>query len=109
MSLELAAQSRYVIDPIRLKFLDLIDLGGKQVLEIGCSLGQHTVEIARRAAHVSAIDRSPEQVEFVTKRCREADVRNVDVKAGGELPAPLSFGVLRRCVDEPCAGMVCRR
>jgi len=54
------------------------------VLEIGCSLGQCTSILAKRAAEVWAIDVVRGQAEFTLVRCRQEGSSNVHVAAGGE-------------------------
>ena len=43
------------------------DLGGWRVLDAGCGAGALSVELARRGAHVTAIDLSPEIVRFAAE------------------------------------------
>lgn len=100
---------RYVTDPGRARFIELFDLSGKHVLEIGCSLGQHTVEIAKRAAHVDALDTSLHQILFTRQRCIEEGARNVTLICGGDdCRLPYADGqfdiVFMNLVLEWCAG-----
>lgn len=109
-------QIQYNTDPERLKILDLLpsaDCGA--VLEIGSALGHFTVELARRAETVHALEIVPGQAEFTAERCRQEGLRNVSVACGGDdcrLPyASASFDVVvcnlvlewcsGRMVDEP--------
>lgn len=76
---------RYVTDPSRLKILDLLELTKDDVaLDFGASLGTFTVEMARRARHVHAIDISPGQAEFTAERCRQEGAANVTSACGGD-------------------------
>jgi 2-polyprenyl-3-methyl-5-hydroxy-6-metoxy-1,4-benzoquinol methylase len=42
---------------------DLVDLGGRDVLEVGCGDGRLTWRYAERAAHVTAIDPFADAIE----------------------------------------------
>jgi len=64
------------------------DLSGKRVLEIGCGVGQETVELARRGAQVVAIDISPTLVSVATRRVIDAglaEMVEVEVCAAEDL------------------------
>ncbi|MFM8467355.1 MAG: magnesium protoporphyrin IX methyltransferase [Oxalobacteraceae bacterium] len=58
------------------------DLRGRRVLDAGCGTGTLAVELARRGAHVVAIDLSPTLVELARERLR------------GQLPVDLLGGKL---------------
>ena len=47
------------------------DLHGQQVLEIGCGMGLHSLELARRGAKVHAVDLTDEAVEATRVRMKE--------------------------------------
>lgn len=51
--------------------LDLVDLDGAQVLEIGCGDGRLTFRYADRAAHVTAIDPFADSIERAKERLPE--------------------------------------
>lgn len=50
------------------------DLQGRQVLEIGCGMGLHSLELARRGAKVRAVDLTESAVEVTQARMKEFDV-----------------------------------
>jgi ubiquinone/menaquinone biosynthesis C-methylase UbiE len=50
------------------------DLHGQQVLEIGCGMGLHALELARRGANVHAIDLTEGAVEATQARMKEFDM-----------------------------------
>ncbi len=58
------------------------DLRGRRILDAGCGTGTLAVELARRGAHVVAIDLSPTLVELARERLR------------GQLPVDLLVGKL---------------
>jgi SAM-dependent methyltransferase len=100
---------RYVTDVSRASFIELLPLTqDSDVLEIGPSLGQFTVPLARRARSVCALEVVAGQAEFTAERCRQEGVSNVHIAAGGDdcrLPyANESFGlVVLNLVFEWCA------
>jgi 2-polyprenyl-3-methyl-5-hydroxy-6-metoxy-1,4-benzoquinol methylase len=47
------------------------DLNGKKVLEIGCGMGLHSLELARRGAEVHAVDLTDMAVEAAQARMKE--------------------------------------
>jgi ubiquinone/menaquinone biosynthesis C-methylase UbiE len=57
----------YALGPTQYVFEKLIqwmgDLSGRHVLEYGCGEGWTTLDLARRAAHVSAFDISPQAID----------------------------------------------
>ncbi len=73
------------------------DLDGREVIEYGCGLGELTVVLARSGARVTAVDLSPESVEFSRKRAERqglADRIRFVVAAAETLPFPdASFDV----------------
>ncbi len=100
---------RYVTERARAAFLDLLPLDKRSdVLEIGPGLGQVTVELARRARSVSALEVVAGQAEFVVQRVKQEGFTNVRVAVGGDdcrLPyADRSFDlVVLNLVFEWCA------
>ena len=61
------------------------NLHEQRVLEIGCGMGLHSLELARRGAEVHAIDLTEKAVEATRARMKEfevdADVRQADAEA----------------------------
>lgn len=75
----------YVTTPQRAAYVELLPLGPTtRVLEVGCSLGQGTLALARRAAFVDALEVVPEQAAFARERLRQEGVSNVAVACGGD-------------------------
>lgn len=76
---------RYVTDPGRLNFLDLLPLNDQSiVLEIGAGLGQVTTSLARLARAVYGLEVVPEQAEFVITRAQQEGCQNVTIAIGGD-------------------------
>lgn len=61
------------------------DLHGKKILEIGCGMGLHSLELARRGAKVHAVDLTDTAVETTQARMKEfgmdAEVRCADAES----------------------------
>jgi SAM-dependent methyltransferase len=99
---------RYVTDPMRAAFLDLLPLKpDSEILEIGPGMGQFTALMARRTRRVEALEVVPEQAEFVALRSRQDGAGNIGVAIGGDdcrLPyRDASFdGVVLNLVFEWC-------
>ncbi len=99
----------YVTDRSRAAYIDLLPITPEStVLEIGASLGQHTVELASRTRSVHALEVSLGQALFADLRCRQSGRGNVRVACGGDdgsLPClDGSFdGVVANLVLEWCA------
>jgi len=67
------------------------------VLDLGCGFGTGTVALARSAAHVIAIDPSPERVRLTAARLQAEGLENVTVIQADALqlrPAPDSFDLV---------------
>ena len=61
------------IDPFERRFLELIgDVSGREILEIGCGLGDYTVAFAKMGAYVTSVDISAVAVEKVRQRLSAA-------------------------------------
>ncbi len=54
----------------RVAFEWLGDLNGRRVLELGCGPGDEAIIMARRGAHVTALDIAPSSVRIVGERAR---------------------------------------
>ena len=63
-------------------------LKGKQLLEIGCGMGYDSLEFLRRGVRVTAIDLTPNAVEFTRRHFEVAGVQADDVKVGNALDLP---------------------
>ena len=63
----------------RATLLEALDAFGPrgQVLELACGTGQWTVELARHASYVTAVDASPEMIALNRARVSESNVRYV--------------------------------
>lgn len=59
---------------IRRSFTLLGEVKGKRLLELGCGMGQFTIELAKRGADVHAIDISDESVQYVAKKAADTGV-----------------------------------
>jgi magnesium-protoporphyrin O-methyltransferase len=66
------------------------NLAGKRVLDAGCGTGAAAIELARRGAHVVAIDLSPTLVEVARQRAAQSTLRgSIDFRSGDMLDAAL--------------------
>jgi ubiquinone/menaquinone biosynthesis C-methylase UbiE len=78
-----------------------------RVLEVGCSFGHQTFLLARRFAHVTGVDLSPESIELAKRRAAHwrvsnvtfavADAERLSDLADGSFDAVFSFSTLRFC------------
>lgn len=75
--------AEYLTDDSRAIFLDLLEIDGTDVLEIGPGFGQFTARIAARAKHVSALEVDPIQADFIREKARQEGLTNIDVTTGG--------------------------
>jgi ubiquinone/menaquinone biosynthesis C-methylase UbiE len=55
---------------LQVAFEWLDDLRGKHVLELGCGPGDYTIMLARRGAHVTAIDIAPAGLDITRRRAQ---------------------------------------
>lgn len=79
------ADPRYVTSEGRAAYVDLLPLdSSSRVLEVGCSLGQGTAALARRAGSVDAVEVVPGQAAFAAERLRQDGLDNVDVCVAGD-------------------------
>lgn len=54
---------------------------GDRVLDLGCALGQHSIELARRGYDVTGLEYSQTFLAVAEERVREAACRSVSFKA----------------------------
>lgn len=100
----------YLTAEKRRSFLNLIKLGkSDDVLEIGSSMGQHSIHIAKQCRHLEAFEVVAGQAEFAKVWCEQSGAENVNITVGGvsgKLPyADSSFDVvIMNYVLEWCAG-----
>ena len=74
----------YLTDPARLRYIDHLGIDAPEdVLEIGCSMGQHTRVMAPRCRRIAALDVVPMQAKFARVWCDEDGLDNVSISAGG--------------------------
>jgi SAM-dependent methyltransferase len=76
-----------VDDDLRL----LLDVAGKDVLELGCGGGQCSVALAERGANVTGIDLSAEQLDFARDLAAERDT-DVEFLQGDVTGLPFADG-----------------
>jgi len=65
------SSTRQVDDVIRLLQLDK----GTQILDLGCGIGRHAIELARRGFRVVGVDRTSQYLEIARRKAAEAGVR----------------------------------
>ncbi len=81
------------------------DVAGKDVLEIGCGTGRHTVRLAAQGNRVTALDLSPGMLAVARDKLADFDVRLMerDIMAGpldlGPFDAVVSALVMEHIVD----------
>lgn len=80
---QISAYKTLVLECMRERQWALLgDLTDKRVLDVGCGVGRETVELARRGAHVVAVDLSPTLVAAARRRVVDAGVEHrVEFKA----------------------------
>lgn len=76
---------RYITEEQRCGFIDLLPISSKSVvLEVGCSMGQHTSALARQCGSVFALDIIPQQAVFTALKAHQEGLQNVYVACGGD-------------------------
>jgi SAM-dependent methyltransferase len=76
---------RYVTDPSRASFLELLECHSEHtVLEVGSNAGQITVALARRVKAVYGLDVELAYLKFTAMRCEQEGLTNVRLACGGE-------------------------
>ncbi len=79
------AAAVYITDSTRHAYIDLLEISANdRVLEIGCSMGQCTADLANRCRELWAIDVVLGQAEFTLIRCSQEGHSNVHAASGGE-------------------------
>jgi SAM-dependent methyltransferase len=82
---EVLPDGRYILEEARSGYVDLLPIGpSSAVLEVGCSLGQGTEILARRARTVDAVEVVPAQARFAAERLRQEALTNVAVCCAGD-------------------------
>jgi magnesium-protoporphyrin O-methyltransferase len=78
-------------DEMRSTLLDWLpsDLRGKRVLDAGCGTGALAVEVARRGAHVVAVDLSRTLVDLARERCGRVEGGSIEFRTGDLLDPAL--------------------
>jgi malonyl-CoA O-methyltransferase len=89
------------LDAIVLRAVPL-DLGGREVVEVGCGTGKNTTFLAERARRVVAMDFSAEMLERARTRVDAANVeyRRHDIREPWPLPAASADAVIGNLVLE---------
>jgi SAM-dependent methyltransferase len=76
---------RYVMDPSRASFLELLGCRSEHtVLEVGSNAGQITVALARRVKAVYGLDVELAYLRFTAMRCQHEGLTNVQLACGGD-------------------------
>jgi len=68
--------------------LESVDVKGIRVLEAGAGSGRDSLELARRGAHVTVLDFSPESLRIVERLSQDLKVPNVDCVLGDAVCTP---------------------
>jgi ubiquinone/menaquinone biosynthesis C-methylase UbiE len=63
-------------------------LKGKKLLEVGCGMGYDSLEFIRRGVHVTAVDLTPNAVEFAKRHFEVVGAQADEVKIGNALALP---------------------
>jgi ubiquinone/menaquinone biosynthesis C-methylase UbiE len=93
-------------------------LKGKKLLEVGCGMGYDSLEFIRRGVRVTAVDLTPNAVEFAKRHFEVVGAQADEVKVGNALDLPFdtesfdgvwSNGVLHATGDTPGAIAEVRR
>jgi len=80
-------------------FFDLVDPGGKRVLEIGCGDGRFTWRYADRAEHITAIEPAAGQIALAIEHVPEhlqqrIDFRNIAFEDFAAASAPSAYDIV---------------
>ncbi len=78
-------------DRMRQTLLDWLpeELAGRRILDAGCGTGAFAVEVARRGAHVVAIDLSPTLIDLARERMPDDLRGNIEWRSGDMLDPAL--------------------
>jgi SAM-dependent methyltransferase len=74
------------VDP---RLLDVLDLDGRVVADLGAGAGRFTLFAARRAARVIAVDAVPALLDRLQRKARDQELPNIEVRRGSFLNLPL--------------------
>ena len=69
--------------------LDALDIDGKVVADIGAGAGRFTVQAARRARKVIAVDAVPPLLQRLERKVRDQELDNVEIRRGSFLHIPI--------------------
>ena len=72
------------------RLLDVLDLDGKVVADLGAGGGRFTLFAARRAARVVAVDAVPSLLQRLERKARDQELDNVEARRGSFLHLPLA-------------------
>jgi magnesium-protoporphyrin O-methyltransferase len=76
-----------------------LNLSGKRVLDAGCGTGALTTELAKRGAHVIAVDLSPTLIALAKERIDPLISRNVEFYFGDMLSQEFGYFDYVVCMD----------
>ncbi len=73
---------------------------GAHVCDAGCGLGYLSLELARHAGRVTAVDRSPEALAVLRRNCAARGIGNVDIRCGevGDMPPETPYDAMVFCL-----------
>jgi len=75
--------------------LDMLELDGRVVADLGAGAGRFTLFAARRAERVIAVDAVPALLQRLERKARDQELGNIEVRRGSFLRLPLDDA----CVD----------
>ena len=94
-----AVAAAYAVSAVHAKGPDLAALieaagftGGECVLDMGCGAGHTAIAAAAKAAHVTALDVTPEMLEVAAGLVRERGLTNIAFQQGDVMALPFEDG-----------------